>query len=506
MISSSYLGCASYKAENGQPGDINFLNGLYGQDCIIEVPLGTIIKDNKTNVIIHEIKNIHDKIIIANGGNGGIGNGANKNRNKNEKSVCISPERGEKKILKLELNLIADIGLIGVPNAGKSTLLDRITNAKPKIASYPFTTIVPNLGICNILNNNISYNQIMTVCDIPGLIENAHLGVGLGINFLKHIERCKMIIHVINGDSIDPVNDYITINNELKLFSINLANKPQVVVLNKIDLQNVKNKQHHILMKLKQSMSHSRLVSISADKNIGVQDLIEKTWNFLNKIKYDEIQQKQQEQQQQQQQLTTDSFFVRIGNNIDSRSSGSSSNSIMNHNYDYHGTNHKYDDNMIIDIQAIKSSLQIFYLTNNKVLITGNAVINAMIDELYNIDSYYGSLDRFESLVDSIDLSNEIYKVITTNNNVNNDYDDDKNHKNIRNNRSRMVSNARYSYNLANRVDDVEVIDKKVDNQLSTKIFNDTDDYKNDDIIVVFKTSTDQEVTMKLKNHKFTIP
>ena len=147
MISSSYLGCASYKAENGQPGDINFLNGLYGQDCIIEVPLGTIIKDNKTNVMIHEIKSIHDKIIIANGGNGGIGNGANKNRNKNEKSVCISPERGEKKVLKLELNLIADIGLIGVPNAGKSTLLDRITNAKPKIASYPFTTIVPNLGL-----------------------------------------------------------------------------------------------------------------------------------------------------------------------------------------------------------------------------------------------------------------------------------------------------------------------------------------------------------------------
>lgn len=182
----------------------------------------------------------------------------------------------------------------------------------------------------------------------------------------------------------------------------------------------------------------------------------------------------------------------------------------MNHNYDYHGTNHNYDDNMNIDIQAIKSSLQIFYLTNNKVLITGNVVINAMIDELYNIDSYYGSLDRFESLVDSIDLSNEIYKVITTNNNSNKDDDDDdevNNHKNIRNDRSRMVSNARYSYNLANRVDDdVEVIDKKVDNQSSTTVFKNTGDYKNDDIIVIFKTSTDQEVTMKLKNHKFSIP
>lgn len=164
---------------------------------------------------------------------------------------------------------------------GKSTLLDAITNARPKIASYPFTTIVPNLGVCEV---DSLRGDAMVLADIPGLLEGAHLGIGLGKGFLRHIERCKIIVHVLNGDSSDILGDYVAINRELKLYSSILANKPQIVVINKIDLPHVADRLDEIRSNLKPQMPHSRLLVISAAGRIGLDEFVEKTFNFLSKV------------------------------------------------------------------------------------------------------------------------------------------------------------------------------------------------------------------------------
>jgi GTP-binding protein len=280
-----FRGKSFYRAENGDDGDLEYANGLNGDDCIVQVPKGTIVRDNITNEIITELSDDRQKVIIAKGGIGGRGNAALKT--KNEKGGSLPPQGGEKKWLKLELKLVADIGLVGVPNAGKSTLLDAITNAKPKIAPYPFTTIVPNLGVCDVSKHDNGLNEGMTIADIPGLLEGAHKGVGLGRGFLRHVERCKIIIHIINGDSMDPVADFNAINRELQLFSPTLAMKPQIVVLNKIDLL-TNEQQEKLLNNIKTNMKHSRLLAISAAGRVGLDILIEKTYLFLKKIKSDD--------------------------------------------------------------------------------------------------------------------------------------------------------------------------------------------------------------------------
>ncbi len=293
-----FKGSASFKAENGFDGACNFLNGRYGADTIVLVPPGTIIRDENTMDIVGEVKYNTDKIVIAKGGLGGQGNAAAK-LGKGGRYVCSPPQGGQRRHLKLELKLVADIGLVGVPNAGKSTLLDAITNARPKIASYPFTTIVPNLGVCD-LNRQLDSpdlqlerfkgieGQTMVIADIPGLLEGAHRGVGLGRGFLRHIERCKMIIHVVNGDSSDPLGEFNAINAELKLFSPTLARKPQVVVLNKIDLPGVAAQLGGLMEKMLATMTHTRLVPISAANRVHVPLLVYKTWQFLKKVERDE--------------------------------------------------------------------------------------------------------------------------------------------------------------------------------------------------------------------------
>lgn len=280
-----FKGKTGFRAENGDPGLVDFANGLASSDYIVPVPIGTLVKNNETGAIIGELSEEMPRLVVAQGGLGGKGNAAM--RMKGEKSICIPPQGGEKLWLKLELKLVADIGLVAYPNAGKSTLLDAITNARPKIASYPFTTIVPNLGVCEVKGNG-GFPDTMIIADIPGLIEGAHRGVGLGRGFLRHIERCKMIVHIVNGDSEDPVKDFISINRELQLFSPELAAKPQVVVLNKLDIPDVKEKESQIMDALRNEMSHSRLLPISAAGRIGLDDLKERTYMFLSKLKKDE--------------------------------------------------------------------------------------------------------------------------------------------------------------------------------------------------------------------------
>lgn len=284
-----FKGTGSFKASPGEAGDQKFANGMYGNDFVVPVPAGTIAIDNSTGLIIGELKSSGDQLVIARGGLGGQGNAAMK-AGRGERSVCMPPQGGERRWVKLQLKLVADVGLVGVPNAGKSTLLDAITNAKPKIAAYPFTTIVPNLGVCEIKapGSSIVTGNTMVFADIPGLIEGAHRGVGLGRGFLRHIERCKIIVHIVNGDSKDPVGDFQAINKELQLFSSLLASKPQVVVLNKIDLPHVAEKQQVLTQQLLQAMTHTRLLTISAAGRLGLSELTEKVWLFLQKLEQDE--------------------------------------------------------------------------------------------------------------------------------------------------------------------------------------------------------------------------
>ena len=262
---------------------------------------------NDTGTLIGELTQPRQQLIVAKGGFGGKGNAAPTQRMRGEKAIATPPTGGEKRWLRLELRLVADVGLVGVPNAGKSTFLDAVTNARPKIASYAFTTIVPNLGVCNIAGGEAMGGDAMIIADIPGLVEGAHLGVGLGRGFLRHVERCQMIIHIINGDSVDPVADFKAINNELSLFSPLLASKPQVVVLNKIDLDNVKAKSNELLVNLLEAMPHKRLLSMSAAGRIGVDEVIERTYKFLRKIKADNV---------DEERLQRDRDLAEMGNKL----------------------------------------------------------------------------------------------------------------------------------------------------------------------------------------------
>lgn len=286
---TGFRGRSSYKAGKGEDGGLDYSNGLSGEDCYIKVPPGTIAIDNSTGIAIGEVNQKESKLLIAKGGLGGKGNGANK-RVQGEKAKASPPQAGDKKWLRLELKLVADVGLIGIPNAGKSTILDAITNAKPKIANYPFTTLVPNLGVCEVggIGSVASGGDAMVMADIPGLIEGAHRGTGLGRRFLRHVERCFCLVHVINGDSPDPVSDFSIVNHELTLFSPILANKPQIVVLNKIDLPHVAEKQNEIVSQLLSKMTHSRILCISGAGRIGMEEFVLKTNQFLKKLKADE--------------------------------------------------------------------------------------------------------------------------------------------------------------------------------------------------------------------------
>ncbi|CAM9510716.1 unnamed protein product, partial [Chrysoparadoxa australica] len=198
-------------------------------------------------------------------------------------------EQGIKRWIKLELRLVADIGLVGVPNAGKSTLLAAASNAKPKIADYPFTTLVPNLGVCDCKDGGHAHTSLcsyagIVLADIPGLLEGAHKGVGLGLAFLRHVERCKLIIHVVSGASPDPVGDFRAINQELALFSRNLAEKPQVVVLNKLDIPEVAAQADRLVEEMKQHMPHTRILKVSASCGENVDELMTRTRQYLTKL------------------------------------------------------------------------------------------------------------------------------------------------------------------------------------------------------------------------------
>eukprot|EP01040_Poterioochromonas_malhamensis_P008223 gene8223-8893_t len=256
-----------FKAEKGKNGLGDSRHGQKGRHLVLRVPPGTIVRD-QAGALAGELNNHGDRMLVARGGRGGRGNEYFKTARMTAPAFAEKGEKGAERWLNIELKLIADVGLVGVPNAGKSTLLAAVSNAKPKIASYPFTTVVPNLGVCDVFSEKQKNGEMnsasLVIADIPGLLEGAHEGVGLGLAFLRHIQRCRVIIHVINGDSEDPVGDFIAINQELSLYNPRLLNKTQVIVINKIDLPHVRDALPLLTQRLVDVAGHNRVLPISA--------------------------------------------------------------------------------------------------------------------------------------------------------------------------------------------------------------------------------------------------
>ena len=223
-----------FKAERGQHGSGNNKHGKNGKDLIIKVPVGTVVKDAETGEVIADLVEDGQTVVVAKGGKGGRGNSAFKTSTRQSPDFAEEGKKGEEKWIELELKLLADIGIIGFPNAGKSTLISTLSSAKPKIADYPFTTLTPVLGVLEL-----DYGKSVVLADIPGLIEGASKGQGLGHEFLRHIERTKALIHMIDISDFrerDPIEAFNIINRELKEYSPELLKKPQIVVGNKIDI------------------------------------------------------------------------------------------------------------------------------------------------------------------------------------------------------------------------------------------------------------------------------
>jgi GTPase len=266
-----------FRAEDGIKGGPSQMSGRYGNDLILYVPPGTVIFDADTGELLGDLTKPGEKLTVLKGGRGGRGN---QHFATSRNQVPRTAEKGEpaqEKRVRLELKLIADIGLIGVPNAGKSTLLTVLTNATPKIAPYPFTTLEPNLGVANI-----DINTTVVLADIPGLIEGASQGVGLGHDFLRHIQRTRVLIHLLDGLSEDPVADYSQINSELSLFDPNLAKKPQIVALNKIDQPEVQERLGEIEKKFKELKVE--LMTISALARTNTRELLIQAYQKLEEM------------------------------------------------------------------------------------------------------------------------------------------------------------------------------------------------------------------------------
>jgi GTP-binding protein len=223
-----------YKAKNGSGGQGNNRTGKGGDALTLELPQGTLIFDGDSETLLKDLVDPDEVFVVAEGGRGGLGNARFKSSTNRTPRFAQPGEPGQTLNLRLELKLLADVGLVGLPNAGKSTLVSSLSSAKPKIADYPFTTLTPNLGVVQT-----RYREPFIVADIPGLIEGAHTGTGLGIRFLRHVERTRVLLHLVDVSAIDPddpLKDFNTINRELQEYSPALAEKPQLLVLNKMDV------------------------------------------------------------------------------------------------------------------------------------------------------------------------------------------------------------------------------------------------------------------------------
>ena len=276
-----FSGKHHWQARNGQPGSGNNKHGADGEDLIIKVPPGTLIYDTDLDLLLKDLDEIGLKVCVCRGGKGGKGNKAFATSTNQTPRYAEPGKKGQERNIRLELKLIADVGLVGMPNAGKSTLISRCSAARPKIADYPFTTVEPVLGIVEL-----SGFRRFVMADIPGLIEGAHAGAGLGHEFLKHIERTTLLVHVIDilptNNSI-PAENYKTIRSELEKHSEALAAKTEIIVANKIDLDPDGNVVNDLKKELQQTIH-----PISAVTGSGIKELTELLWQRVHELRQDD--------------------------------------------------------------------------------------------------------------------------------------------------------------------------------------------------------------------------
>ena len=276
----------AYPGNNGEDGRSKKQFGKAGQDIILKVPVGTLVKDENTGKVIVDLKEKDQTFIIARGGRGGRGNAKFATATRQAPTFAEPGRKGQERDITLELKLIADIGLIGFPNVGKSTILSTISAAKPKIANYHFTTLQPNLGVVRIGDE-----KSFIIADIPGLIEGAHEGLGLGHNFLKHIERTKVLVHVLDisgSEARDPIDDFNKINNELSQYNIKLEDKAQIIAANKIDILNEEDKEE-VLERLEKEVGDKgyKIYPVSAASWVGIEELKYGMWELLSNAQWD---------------------------------------------------------------------------------------------------------------------------------------------------------------------------------------------------------------------------
>ncbi len=271
----------SFRADDGKRGGPNNCTGAAGKDLIIEIPCGTVIYDADTGEILGDLVENEQTLCVAHGGKGGLGNQhflSNRNR---APEYALPGLEGEKRNLRLELKLLAEVGIIGLPNAGKSTLISALSAARPKIANYPFTTLIPNLGVVRKPSGDGT-----VFADIPGLIEGAHEGVGLGHEFLRHIERTRLLLHLIDLTDSDPIANYQTIQQELEAYGRGLPDRPQLVVLNKVDA--VDSEILEAIHEQLAEMISDPILRISAVTRLGLDPLMQVVWDKLDAMKLED--------------------------------------------------------------------------------------------------------------------------------------------------------------------------------------------------------------------------
>lgn len=274
-----------YRAERGGHGQGNNRHGQDGRDVIIRVPVGTVVYDDETGHLIHDFTKAGERVLIARGGRGGRGNARFATPTRRAPHFHEPGQPGQALTLRLELKLLADVGLVGLPNAGKSTLLSRLSAARPKIAEYPFTTLTPHLGVVQLGDD-----RTCVMADIPGLIEGAHRGAGLGHEFLRHIERTQLLLHLIDVSEAaggrDPVERYVIINNELRSHRQELMTKPQIVVATKLDAARRRDQVEKLSRFCQQR--HLPFVEISAVTGLGLDRLLRLVDEHLQQLKASE--------------------------------------------------------------------------------------------------------------------------------------------------------------------------------------------------------------------------
>jgi GTPase len=276
-----FRGRHDWSAEEGEAGRGSQQSGAAGKDCIIRLPAGTLVYDAETQELLHDV-GPGDQVVIARGGRGGWGNEHFKTSTNQTPRKADPGEPGEDRTLRLELKLIADVGIIGLPNAGKSTLLASVTRATPKIADYPFTTLAPQLGIAEV-----DGQRRIVMADIPGLIEGAAQGAGLGHDFLRHVERTKVLIHLLDvmpQDESTPIDNYRKIRRELEEYSPLLAEKREIIALNKMDLLPEEDRKKAVDdLRVQLRLGHDEVVvAVSAAAKLGVRELLEEVWKSLH--------------------------------------------------------------------------------------------------------------------------------------------------------------------------------------------------------------------------------